>query len=173
MTALASPAPLDARARARALRARAAAAINRACGLVATAAVARAHQHAASPRGAPPAPRPPDALSSVPAARARPAAPSAVLRRPARAQAAAQDRLPDAPPPRWAHARVLAERVVCDDRGERWTVRELDAVGVPGGRGRRCLVFESAGVVRRAWRFPETWHALPADELLRLGMGGP
>jgi hypothetical protein len=94
----------------------------------------------------------------------------------------------DARGTRWAQATVYAMRTItdtdkipgadvggveegtpCDHTGRgTWTVRELDASGVPGARGPRCLVFENHEVVRRVWDFPATWETLPAAGLLRL-----
>jgi hypothetical protein len=46
-----------------------------------------------------------------------------------------------------------------DDRC--WSVREVDAETVPGGRGVRCLVFTSSGSIRRVWQYPAAWRRLP------------
>jgi hypothetical protein len=62
---------------------------------------------------------------------------------------------------------TLGERIL--QRGdETWTVREVSAHQVPGARGARCLICESASVVRRLWDYPDNWHALTDTELLAL-----
>jgi hypothetical protein len=171
MPPLAHPSPRESRVRAQALRMRAAAAINRACGLVAWAAVARAQSHESwaryaahglallRPSSAPWAPSP--------APRSSPPA-SVVRRRSAHREAAAHERPLGEATASWAHAPVLRERAVRDAAGDRWTVRELDAARLPGSRGWRCLVFENSSIVRRVWHFPEAWHELEPDALLRL-----
>jgi len=68
----------------------------------------------------------------------------------------------------WAHAAVLAERVVYDGRGEEWLVRELDATGLPGARLSRCLIFESHHVVRRVWHYACDWRMIGDAILLAL-----
>lgn len=52
--------------------------------------------------------------------------------------------------------------------GERWTVSERDASGVPGAHAATCLIFESQGVVRRAWSFPPNWRDMDDGALWRL-----
>lgn len=102
-----------------------------------------------------------------------------IVARPHRRAAASERHTPTGALPgvRWAGARVFASRVLlCADhaRGEMdpapetWTVRELDAHGMPGARGARCLVFETAGCVRRVWNYPAAWATLPASALVRL-----
>jgi len=49
--------------------------------------------------------------------------------------------------------------------GVRWNVREVESHHVPGARGARCLIFDSDGLVRRAWSFPSNWAELPDDAL--------
>ena len=46
-----------------------------------------------------------------------------------------------------------------------WIVREVNSAHVPGSRGARCLVFSSADVVRRVWRYPPNWRVLD-DQVL-------
>jgi len=59
------------------------------------------------------------------------------------------------------------ERLV--QRGDRaWRVREVPARTVPGSRGARCLICESAEVVRRLWRYPDDWRALDDERLWAL-----
>jgi hypothetical protein len=45
-------------------------------------------------------------------------------------------------------------------QGIAWRVREMDATNIPGARANRCLIFDSEGVVRRAWSFPHSWAEL-------------
>jgi hypothetical protein len=59
------------------------------------------------------------------------------------------------------------ERIV--EKGEeRWTVREISAVTVPGASAPRCLICESNDVVRRIWHYPENWLELNDDDLMRV-----
>lgn len=66
---------------------------------------------------------------------------------------ATMDRLPDS----------RARELKCE--GLRWLVREVDTTHVPGARAPSCLIFESEGVVRRAWRYPDDWRRLSDDRL--------
>ena len=52
--------------------------------------------------------------------------------------------------------------------GEQWRVSERDASKVPGTHGPTCLIFESQGVVRRAWTFPRNWRDMEDGALWRL-----
>ena len=52
--------------------------------------------------------------------------------------------------------------------GVAWHVREMDTTSVPGARAERCLVFDSEGVVRRAWSFPEGWDELDDESIWAL-----
>jgi hypothetical protein len=52
--------------------------------------------------------------------------------------------------------------------GVRWTVREASAAQTPGAKSYRCLIFDSEGVVRRLWAFPEAWNDLADDQILAL-----
>jgi hypothetical protein len=52
----------------------------------------------------------------------------------------------------------FVERV--DDAWVRWSVVEVDARGVPGALGPRCLVFTRADCTRRVWDYPADWRAL-------------
>jgi hypothetical protein len=63
------------------------------------------------------------------------------------------------------------ERLV--ERGERrWTLREVDARGVPGARAATCLICESTDVIRRFWRYPGNWRSLADDDLAALCEAG-
>jgi hypothetical protein len=46
-----------------------------------------------------------------------------------------------------------------------WSVREIDARGVPGARGETCLIFEWPEAVRRVWTFPRNWWELDDEAL--------
>ncbi|MBA3671904.1 MAG: hypothetical protein H0W68_07765 [Gemmatimonadaceae bacterium] len=59
--------------------------------------------------------------------------------------------------------------IVVDGAGVEWTVREI-ATPQPWARSERCLVLNSRECVRRVWRYPASWRALNAEELLRLGV---
>jgi hypothetical protein len=52
--------------------------------------------------------------------------------------------------------------------GVEWRIHEADASRVPGARRSRCLIFDSDGVVRRVWAYPEDWGNLPDDRLWSL-----
>ena len=60
-----------------------------------------------------------------------------------------------------------SERIVQRD-DEMWTVKEVNALNVPGARGSRCLICESTSVVRRLWNYPANWMRLSDDDLLNL-----
>jgi hypothetical protein len=49
-----------------------------------------------------------------------------------------------------------------------WRIREMNAGGIPGALGSRCLICESDDIVRRIWTYPDNWRDLPDDELLRV-----
>jgi len=82
--------------------------------------------------------------------------------------------------PQWAHATVYATRElfaahiadvsspIALELLATWTVREIDARGMPGARGPRCLVFENSCLVRRVWTYPAQWAELADEALLRL-----
>jgi len=52
--------------------------------------------------------------------------------------------------------------------GTRWTVHEASAAQTPGARAYRCLIFDSEGIVRRLWAFPEQWTDLSDEQILAL-----
>ena len=54
---------------------------------------------------------------------------------------------------------VLLKRLVVRD-GERVTVAEVDARGVPGALRESCLICETDHAMRRIWRYPTDWHRL-------------
>ena len=49
-----------------------------------------------------------------------------------------------------------------------WSVVEVDARGVPGARGARCLVFTRQDCVRRVWDYPADWRTLDDAALAAL-----
>lgn len=52
--------------------------------------------------------------------------------------------------------------------GVKWVVHEASTALTPGAKTYRCLIFDSEGVVRRLWVFPERWEDLDDAEILRL-----
>jgi hypothetical protein len=54
---------------------------------------------------------------------------------------------------------VLLKRLVVRD-GERVTVAEVNARGVPGAQRESCLICETDYAMRRIWRYPADWHHL-------------
>ena len=52
--------------------------------------------------------------------------------------------------------------------GVRWVVHEASTALTPGAKTYRCLIFDSEGVVRRLWTFPESWEDLADADILRL-----
>jgi hypothetical protein len=52
--------------------------------------------------------------------------------------------------------------------GRQWTVREVNARGVPGARRDTCLICESAEVIRRIWDFPSDWRVVDDEALWKL-----
>jgi hypothetical protein len=55
--------------------------------------------------------------------------------------------------------------------GRQWTVREVNARGVPGARRDTCLICESAEVIRRIWDFPSDWRVVDDEALWKLCEG--
>lgn len=53
-------------------------------------------------------------------------------------------------------------------QGIAWRVREMDAKHIPGARADRCLIFDSEGVVRRAWSYPRAWAELDDESIWAL-----
>jgi hypothetical protein len=58
-------------------------------------------------------------------------------------------------------------RHLVDPEGREWRIYERPT-NDPFRGGRSSLVFDTDGIVRRLWRFPASWDALPDTELLRL-----
>ena len=59
-------------------------------------------------------------------------------------------------------------RHLVDAEGREWRIYERAAGDLSPGAGRPSLVFDADGIVRRLWRYPASWSALPDAELLRL-----
>ena len=69
-----------------------------------------------------------------------------------------------------SHNRYM--KLLVDAEGREWRVYERTTGELSPAGGRRSLVFDADGIVRRLWRYPASWCALPDAELLRL-MDGP
>jgi hypothetical protein len=52
--------------------------------------------------------------------------------------------------------------------GVRWTVREASTASIPGAKSHHCLIFDSEGVVRRLWAYPDDWAQLGDKEIVAL-----
>ncbi|HEY8794451.1 MAG TPA: hypothetical protein VIM15_05840 [Gemmatimonadaceae bacterium] len=63
-------------------------------------------------------------------------------------------------------SRAIHSRIVRDGSGTVWHVTESSALNVPGAMAPHCLVFDSATVCRRYWRYPVDWSTQSADRLL-------
>ena len=72
------------------------------------------------------------------------------------------------PKPVLTDVEVPLTRIFVDATGVEWEVSELDGTHVPAARGERCLIFRSAGAVRRVWNYPTSWTAMSAAELVDL-----
>jgi hypothetical protein len=59
-------------------------------------------------------------------------------------------------------------RHLVDADGREWRIYERTMTDSFPGASRASLVFDSDGIVRRLWRYPASWSALPDGELLRL-----
>ena len=59
-------------------------------------------------------------------------------------------------------------RLLVDAQGREWQVSERTAGAVSPAAGRASLIFDSDGIVRRLWRYPPGWAALPDADLLGL-----
>ena len=73
---------------------------------------------------------------------------------------------------------LLADRMKAGERlvergDRRWTLREMDARGVPGARATTCLICESTDVFRRFWRYPRDWRSLDDEDLAGLCEAAP
>ncbi len=63
---------------------------------------------------------------------------------------------------------VVLRREIVDQSGARWGVMEARVHDVPGAESSHCLIFDSANVCRRLWRYPAEWARLPAEVVLTL-----
>jgi hypothetical protein len=59
-------------------------------------------------------------------------------------------------------------RHLVDAEGREWRIYERTTGNPFPGAGRTSLVFDTDGIVRRLWRYPASWSALPDAELLGL-----
>lgn len=59
-------------------------------------------------------------------------------------------------------------RHLVDADGREWRIYERATGENPPGAARASLVFDTDGIVRRLWRYPASWSALPDADLLRL-----
>jgi hypothetical protein len=59
-------------------------------------------------------------------------------------------------------------RHLVDTQGREWQVYERTASDFSPVAGRRSLIFDTDGIVRRLWRYPTTWAAMSDEELLGL-----
>ena len=59
-------------------------------------------------------------------------------------------------------------RHLVDPDGREWRIYERLAGELSPAAGRPSLVFDTDGIVRRLWRYPASWSALPDADLLRL-----
>ena len=50
----------------------------------------------------------------------------------------------------------------------KWLVHEASAARTPGAKASRCLIFDSEGIVRRLWVFPDRWEELSDSEVIGL-----
>ncbi len=64
-------------------------------------------------------------------------------------------------------SRETPSRVVMDAHGNEWVVHEVDTPQA-WAHGARCLIFSCPAIVRRVWRYPDTWVRLSSRELLAL-----
>ena len=72
------------------------------------------------------------------------------------------------PKPLFTDVEVPLVRIFVDPTGVEWEVSEVDGSKVPAARGERCLIFRSAGAVRRVWNYPPSWTGMNASELVDL-----
>lgn len=59
-------------------------------------------------------------------------------------------------------------RHITDALGREWHVYERSEAADAPLPGRQSLVFDTEGIVRRLWQYPEGWQVLPDDALLGL-----
>ncbi|NUO39964.1 MAG: hypothetical protein HOQ17_15060 [Gemmatimonadaceae bacterium] len=59
-------------------------------------------------------------------------------------------------------------RHLVDADGREWRIYERSTGDTSPGAAPSSLVFDTDGIVRRLWRYPDAWSALPDADLLRL-----
>jgi hypothetical protein len=59
-------------------------------------------------------------------------------------------------------------RHLLDSHGREWHVYERTSSALSPVPGRRSLVFDADGIVRRIWQYPPSWESLSNDALLGL-----
>jgi len=59
-------------------------------------------------------------------------------------------------------------RDLVDAHGRAWRVYERTSSALSSSSGRRSLIFDTEGMVRRVWRYPLAWKGLSDDALLGL-----
>ena len=59
-------------------------------------------------------------------------------------------------------------RYLVDAQSRQWHVYERTSGEPSPITGRPSLVFDTEGIVRRLWRYPSSWAALPDADLLGL-----
>ena len=59
-------------------------------------------------------------------------------------------------------------RHLLDSHGREWHVYERTSSALSPVPGRRSLVFDADGIVRRIWQYPSSWESLSNDALLGL-----
>ena len=59
-------------------------------------------------------------------------------------------------------------RHLTDVHGREWHVYEHSSSADSPSQGRRSLVFDADGIVRRLWKYPRGWEELPDEALLGL-----
>jgi hypothetical protein len=69
-------------------------------------------------------------------------------------------------------SREAPSRVVMDAQGNEWVVHEVDTPQA-WAHAARCLIFSSPAIVRRVWRYPDSWVRLSPRDLLNLLGDGP
>ena len=69
--------------------------------------------------------------------------------------------------PRRVELTLDTMRHLVDPEGREWRIYERPAAE-RSPIARSSLVFDTDGIVRRVWRYPASWSALPDADLLRL-----
>ena len=59
-------------------------------------------------------------------------------------------------------------RHILDALGREWHVYERSEAADAPVPGRQSLVFDTEGIVRRLWQYPQGWRELPDEALLGL-----